>query len=416
MQYQIIPFSTPKNINLVRTLNEDGLIKFIGSDIANAFSMQVEGYDVYFDFKKGFRLKVPAGNWRVKILDSDTNFVFFDDNVSNVILISLERFFIRWEFEIFLDGQSIFRHRYNPAGFNVHFYIPEKGMGDQISLLPCIEEFCRKWKCNATCSHTYLKMTPYLREIIETYFPEIKCVDEMPTNTYASYHIAPGFSPFFQPTEIRKVPMLKMGNEILNLSRYNKKIYHPTKPRQISEPYVCIAAQSSITPKAWLNAKGYDEVVSYLKSLGYRVLCIDKNREQTSHGMTVKMPQGAEDFTGDISLIERINLLAYADFFIGLSSGLSWLAWAVDIPVILISGITAYWFEFDTPYRIINRLVCNSCHNDTTLKWPQFEVCPYHKNTPRAYECSKKISARQVIDMIDELRQSEGKINVGIGN
>lgn len=399
MKYQVIPFCTPKNIELVRGFNQDILRNFINEAVDDKFSMQVTGYDIYFDFNKGFRLKIPEGNWRVKIWDSSRGIIFFDGNVSNTILISLERFFIRWVFEIYLDGKCIFNHRYNPAGSNVHFHIPPTGMGDHIALLPCIEEFCRKWKCSATC-----RVEPYLREILEVYFPAIKYSVEMPANTYAKYHLSPGFSPFYQPTEIRKIPMLTMGREILGLGRYKKKIYYPTKPRQIIEPYVCIAAQGSITPKAWLNLDGYDEVVAYLKSLGYRVLCIDKNREQTDHGMTVKMPQGAEDFTGDISLIERVNLLAYADFFIGFSSGLSWLAWAVDIPVILISGITSSWFEFDTPYRIINRLVCNSCHNDIKVKWPQFEFCPYHKNTPRAYECSRAISARQVIDAIEELR------------
>ena len=399
MQCQLIPFCTPKNIDLVRGLNQDGLIDFIGKDIDAEFAMQAEGYEIYFDFIKGFRLKMPHGNWRVKIWDSDSEFIFFDDTVSNTILISVEKFFIRWEFEIYLDGQPIFHHVYNPAGFNVHFHIPSTGMGDHIALLPCIEEFCRKWNCTATC-----RVEPYMQEILNVYFPEIKYSAEIPADTYASYHLSPGFSPFFQPTEVRKIPMLHVGREILGLGRYKKKIYYPTKPRQIAEPYVCIAAQGSITPKAWLNPDGYDEVVAYLKSLGYRVLCIDKNREETSHGMTVKMPQGAEDFTGDISLIERVNLLAYADFFIGLSSGLSWLAWAVDIPVILISGITSSWFEFDTPYRIINRLVCNSCHNDTAIDWPQYEFCPYHNNTPRAYECSRMISARQVIDTIEELR------------
>ena len=119
------------------------------------------------------------------------------------------------------------------------------------------------------------------------------------------------------------------------------------------------------------------------------------------------MPEGAEDFTGDLPLRERINLLAYAEFFIGLGSGLSWLAWAVDIPVILISGITATWFEFDTPYRIANKLVCFGCHNDTTIKWGDYEKCPRHKNTTRAYECSTKISAQQVIDAIDQLLEDK---------
>ena len=35
----------------------------------------------------------------------------------------------------------------------------------------------------------------------------------------------------------------------------------------------------------------------------------------------------AQDFTGDRPLQERIDLIKDADMFLGLSSGLSWLAW-----------------------------------------------------------------------------------------
>lgn len=41
-----------------------------------------------------------------------------------------------------------------------------------------------------------------------------------------------------------------------------------------------------------------------------------------------------------------MNLLHHASFFIGLSSGLSWLAWATHIPVVLISGFTLPVSEF----------------------------------------------------------------------
>ena len=401
----IIPICTPKNLDFVINQAPDFFNEFIEEALSFPLTCSVKNYGINFDFNKGLRLYVPEGNWRVKIFDATSQIIFFDDNVSDTIIISLERFFINWGFEIYLDDALIFHHKFNPEGQNVHFYIPLTGMGDHIAMFPSIEEFCRKWNCKAT-----LEIQPYLRGLVENYFPMIKCVDGMPPDTYAWYHLSPGFSPFYQPTEIRKIPMLTMGNEILGLMRYKKKIYHPTKPRQILEPYVCIAVQSAMTVKAWLNPTGWDEVVDYLKSLGYRVLCIDKNPEETNHGITLKMPEGAEDFTGDISLIERVNLLAYADFFIGLGSGLSWLAWAVDIPVILISGISASWCEFDTPYRVINRLVCNSCHNDVTIEWGEFRKCPYHKDTPRAYECSRMISGHQVIEVIDELRRRERKL------
>jgi len=50
--------------------------------------------------------------------------------------------------------------------------------------------------------------------------------------------------------------------------------------------------------------------------------------------------------------------LATCEFFIGLGSGLSWLAWACELPVVLISGFSEKWSEttLDT-YRVINENV-----------------------------------------------------------
>ena len=350
-----------------------------------------------FDFNCGMRLQIPKGNWHVKIIDYDSEIVCFDEDVSDVFLVSLEKFFVRWAFALWLDGQFVFSHIFEPKDRLVHFYFIPSGMGDRIALFPYMEEFRRKWSCKASCT-----VEPYLQEIIKLYFPQMEC--SAPSNdSYATYFPCPGFSPMFTPEEHRKLSLEKFGQQIFGLQRAQKIIYHPTKPRQIKEPYVCIAVQASSTYKDWLNSDGWSAVVAYLKQLGYRVLCIDKNREQTDHNMTVKMPEGAEDFTGDIPLVERINLLAYADFFIGLSSGLSWLAWATGVPVILISGITPVWLEFFTPYRVINRLVCFGCYTDIFRKYGEYEKCPRYKYTDRAYECSKKISARQVIQMINQL-------------
>ena len=402
MSYDIIPICSPKLADVLSRINDKMISTLFEVTFATPFTMSLQNLGVDFDFTSGFRMKVPAGNWRVEVWDEDTQTKFFDDAVSNALIFSLEKFFVRWGFEIFRDGKSVARHVYNPARQNVHFQFLVPSMGDNISIYPYLEEFCRKWNCQATCT-----VEPYLRGLLENYFPKIKCVDQMPPDTYARYGMGPALSIFFQPTEFRKISLTKTGGDILRFNQFKKKIYKPTKPRQISEPYVCISVQTSCTPKTWLNPTGWDEVIAYLKNLGYRVLCIDKNLEETDHGFTVKKPADAEDFTGDIPLIERVNLLAYAEFFIGLSSGLSWLAWATNIPVILISGITAAYAEFDTPYRIWNPLVCNGCHNDTSIAWAEFENCPRHKGTPRAYECSKKISARQVINAIDEIRRKK---------
>ena len=64
--------------------------------------------------------------------------------------------------------------------------------------------------------------------------------------------------------------------------------------------------------------------------------------------------------------------------FIGLSSGLSWLAWAAGTPVVLISGFTHPTNEFTTPYRVINWHTCNSCWNDVRERFDhkRFSVVP----------------------------------------
>ncbi len=104
--------------------------------------------------------------------------------------------------------------------------------------------------------------------------------------------------------------------------------------------------------------------------------------------------------------MERINLLAYADFFIGLGSGLSWLAHACGIPVVLISGFSLPIAEFDTPYRIYNQYVCHGCYNDLKVRWK--DGCPYHLGTDREFECSKAITPLQVVQAIERLRADNG--------
>ncbi|MBR2215204.1 MAG: autotransporter strand-loop-strand O-heptosyltransferase [Selenomonadaceae bacterium] len=407
MQYPIHIFYGPKLADLLPGDLQQWLQPLMHYTTQQPITGKVAGLDgVLLDFNVGLRLQIPEGNWQVKIRDGLSGIVFFDDTVSKVCLVSAEKFFVPWEITLSLEGRIVFQHQFSPEGQNIYCRFASGGLGDHIALFPYMEAFRRFHDCQVFCS-----VAPYLQELVELYYPEIVCVKEQPPeDIYATYYLAPSFNPLITPEEMRTVPMEFYGRELLGLPWAKKRIYTPTKPRQIQAPYVCIAVQASNTAKAWLNPQGWSEVVRHLKNLGYRVLCIDKNREEASHGHIVRIPQEAEDFTGNLPLSERVNLLAYADFFIGLSSGLAWLAWTTDIPVILIGGIVATWFEFATPYRVINRLVCHGCHNDTHIPWPTFETCPHHKGTPRAYECSKQISAKQVIEVIERIRAQNGRV------
>ena len=79
----------------------------------------------------------------------------------------------------------------------------------------------------------------------------------------------------------------------------------------------------------------------------------------------------------------------------------------------MISGFTHPTNEFETPYRVINYHTCHSCWNDMRLDFDHFDFlwCPRHKGTDRHFECTKLISAEQVITTIRKIPAFRGKEN-----
>ena len=354
------------------------------------------------DFNFGLRLEIPPGNkYHVKVRDYYNDIGLFDEEIENTTLISAEKLFVHWHVTILQNGNILFDYKFDPRGQRIHF-IFHQALGDNITLFPYMDAFQKAYGCKISCT-----VPPYLKELVATYYPHIEQTEVLPYDTYATYYMAACINvPIAANWDSRAIPLLDIGRSILSDSKMgavDRVIFKPTKPRQIMEPYVCIAVQASTTAKSWMYPGGWDMVINHLKECGYRVICIDKEHECTNYGNTVTMPTGAEDFTGNVPLMDRVNMLAYADFFIGVSSGLSWIAWSLNIPVVMISGITLPWYEFNTPYRVRNNLVCNGCFNDLRVDLAECYNCRRYENTNRKFECSKKISPQRVLEKIDQV-------------
>ncbi|MBE6105131.1 autotransporter strand-loop-strand O-heptosyltransferase [Anaerovibrio lipolyticus] len=352
-----------------------------------------------FDFNAGARVEVPAGNWHIKISDFDTGMVGFDMDISEQVLVALEKYYIHWYIEAWLDGEKVFEHLMELQNKDIYIFMVNGVVGDTISVLPYINELKRAYNASV-----YLYPPKSFVPLCQEYLPAINLTEKIPDGCYASFCLAVfDLPPYLIPDDSRQWPPYMSAMAILGLHHKAAPVhYYPTTPRQIAEKYVCIGVQASGIMKRWLYPEGWDIVVEYLKSLGYRVLCIDGGHTVIEYGHEISMPAGAEDFTGMRPLMERVNLLAYADFFIGLGSGLSWLADACGIPVVLISGFSLPIGEFDTPYRVTNQLVCHGCYSDTKVNWK--DICPYHKGTDREFECSKSITPLQVVQAIERVR------------
>jgi len=116
-----------------------------------------------------------------------------------------------------------------------------------------------------------------------------------------------------------------------------------------------------------------------------------------------KLPNGVSKFHGG-SIQEVIDDMSTCEFFIGIGSGLSWLAWSLNLPLVLISGFSEKYAEMVTGvYRVINQSVCHGCFNKERLDAGDWNWCPINKGTEKQFECSKEISSEMVIEQIKKI-------------
>jgi autotransporter strand-loop-strand O-heptosyltransferase len=314
--------------------------------------------------------------------------------------------------------RTVLDHQFDLVGQEVLIQFPVGTLGDTLAWFPYAARFADAHpECHVTCA-----LSGLIIPLLEGAYPNLTLLtheqvveQRLTESVYATYSLGLFFDDKacdWQPTDFRHVGLHRTAGYILGVdpTEAPSRLALPDNSRPIEEPYVVIAVQSSSGCKYWTNPNGWHEVIAFLKARGYRVICIDQ-KSVHGHGlMWTHLPHGAEDLTGDHPLVERARYLKHAALFVGLSSGLCWLAWAAGCPVVLISGFTHPTNEFATPYRVINWHACNSCWNDPKERFDHkdFLWCPRHAGTSRHFECTRLITGAHVtrtIAAIPGLRQ-----------
>ena len=361
---------------------------------------------IRFDFNDGCRITVEEGEhpYRIRMTDLDTGNILYSTTLKTGRVNSTKRFYVRFGIEIWQDEQQVFAHQYSARDRDVLIVFPEGTLGDTLGWFPYTEKFLEKHGCRLTCAMSE-RLIPLFRDVYRDI--EFCTLKEIRSERYyATYSMGLFFDDkegIRQPCDFRMVGLHRTAGYILGVDprEMPPRLAIPNDTRPIPEPYVCIAVQSTTQAKHWNNPHGWFEIVAFLKQHGYRVICIDQQRVHGAGLIWNHIPHGVEDMTG-MSLTECARWLKHADFFIGLSSGLSWLAWGAGTPVVLISGFSHPLTEFETPYRVINWHACNSCWNDQHYRFDHkdFLWCPRHKETPRQFECTRVITAEHVKSVI----------------
>ena len=365
---------------------------------------------IRFDFNNGCRVVLPEGEapWRVRLSDLDTGNILFETTIKGGAINSSKRFYVRFRFEVWSGDTLVFTHDHSAKDREILIQFPVGTLGDTLGWFPYAVKFKERHGCKLTCA-----MGEKLIPLFRAEYPDITFVTHealKPELFYATYSIGLFFDDkdfIFQPCDFRFVGLHRTAGYILGVDPTEEPpdLVYENDTRPIKEPYVCIATQSTTQSKYWNNPEGWRAIVQFLKDAGYRVICIDQKPTHGTGIMWNHMPPGAEDETGDRPLQERARWLKHCEFFIGLSSGLSWLAWAARCPIVMIAGFTHPLNEFATPYRVINYHTCNSCWNDPNHRFDHkdFLYCPRHKGTPRQFECTRLITVEHVKNVIRKI-------------
>jgi autotransporter strand-loop-strand O-heptosyltransferase len=372
---------------------------------------QLASQGIRFDFNHGCRVVLPDGQWHVRLSDLDTGNTLYETDIGAGHINTTKRYYLRCRVEVWQRDkikEPVLQHDFCAKEREVLINFPVGTLGDTMGWFPYAVKFQEQHGCKLSCA-----MAERLIPLFSAAYPHIRFLSHeevAPEQYYATYYLGLFFDDegcVHQPCDFRLVGLHRTAGYILGVdpTEVAPKIVIDDDCRPIPEPYVCIAVQSSTYSKNWTNPDGWHAIVSFLKEHGYRVICID---QKPVHGTGIvwnHIPHGAEDETGDRPLSERARWMKHADFFIGLSSGLSWLAWAVGVPVVMISGFTHPTNEFYTPYRVINYHTCNSCWNDVRVRFDHknYLWCPRHTGTDRQFECTRLITSEAVKDVIRKI-------------
>jgi autotransporter strand-loop-strand O-heptosyltransferase len=298
-------------------------------------------------------------------------------------------------------GLTIFNKKLDLKNRRVYIALGSKSLGDTLAWIPYVEEFRKKHDCE-------LIVSTFMNELFVETYPCITFVKPGDTvdNLYAMYEIGWYYNDKGEinydrvSNNFRTQPLQKTATDILGLDYIEIKPKLKLNEAIASLKKVGIAIHGTAQAKYWNNENGWQEIVNYLNDLGYEVMLYSIEGDGY---MGNKHPNGIKKFPKS-SLQDVIYDMQTCEFFIGIGSGLSWLAWSVGLPVIIISGFSDSYTETQkNTYRVINKNVCTGCFNSHKLNASDWNWCPINKGTSKQFECTKSITSNMVIDEINKI-------------
>jgi len=348
----------------------------------------------------------PEGKYNIKFINKETEQIIHETDLKveediNVYSRCLYSFFINWK--IIISGEDFYKEvDLDLKNKRVIIDIDSSALGDTLAWIPYAEEFRLKHGCEVYLS-TFMNNL-----FVETY-PEIKFIPKgtVLQNIEAQYNIGWFYNEYSEidfyknPLDFRSQPMQKTASDILGLD------FKEIKPKLIlpkveKTKTVGLGIHSTLQVKYWNNPTGWQDTVDYITSMGYKALSLSKEGKEYGGNL---VPDNAEILEPG-TLENLISEICKCEVYVGVGCGLTWLAWACNIPVILISGFSEPYTEMSDCVRIStpkNGQITSGCFNkyriDSHSGWNWYEPRQFI-GTSRHFECSKSIKSEIVINKL----------------
>jgi autotransporter strand-loop-strand O-heptosyltransferase len=323
----------------------------------------------------------------------ENNVCHFNSNLRAGNWVKLNRqYFTNWRVKVWQDGKVISNSNIDLNNKRVYIAFDSKSLGDTVAWIPYTLEFQKKHNCKVTVS-------TFWNHLFEDVYPEIEFIKpgQVCHNIYAMYKLGWFHNENMEPEKPNTIPLQKAATNILGLeyTEIQPRISFEKRTRPVEQKYVTIASNSTSGLKFWTK-QGWQDVINFLSSQGYLVFNVSKEKNPFENAIQIK----------DTSIENTMRVIYHSEFFIGLSSGLSWLSWGMGKKVVMISNFTKPDHEFiSNCIRITNPKVCNGCWNNPEFKFDRgdWNWCPLHKGTERHFECHTSITSDMVILKIKPL-------------
>ena len=344
---------------------------------------------------------VPSDNCHVKFIE-DNKVVYSSNLKKGHWYAPGKNWFIPWKIEVYENDKLIWNWNYEPKNNEICIKFDSSSLGDTISFMGQIKSFKEYWGLDKVYVFTHknwlFDIDGYKKIGIEILdWDNFKTIQKPIITLGVFYEIEYPWKKHEHKNDWRKIHLSQIASDRLGipLDEINARpLMNPTfknaiKPKR-EKPIVTFATASTAQSKYWNRENGWQNLVNEMSDYHW-VHC---SKEKHHNLNTEQSPEALEEVAG---------FMLASKFFIGISSGLTWFAWALNVPTFSISGFTPEVVErIEGITTIQNPRVCNSCWAWDVFDKGDWNWCPAYKGTDRQFECSKEITEEMVINKINE--------------